>query len=87
MLQFIEAGRLSRFLFNKNRFTREKGIVKANAFIPPTNLMVSVYYTDDINETTIWNIGDKVLQAMREKGCGSLQSPWPSLRASASACR
>jgi hypothetical protein len=47
---------LARFVFWENHIRKDK-TVKSNAFLPPTNLRLSVFRHDDLSEEQLWEIG------------------------------
>ena len=57
---------LGRFLTQKNHFSRNRDEVKFNAFVPPSNLRLSVYRVEGLNLDKIWGIGQKVVDTIPE---------------------
>ena len=56
---------LSRFLISKKQFSKTKNLVKPSAFLPPKNLHLSVFRTENLPNKTIWEIGlHKVVNRM-----------------------
>ena len=55
--------RLSRFLFFRRWFAREKSRVKPDAFIPHPYIELSVACTEGLEENTIWEIGNATAAA------------------------
>ena len=51
---------LSRFIFSSSHFSRENLRVKHNAFMPATDGRTSVFRTIEMEQTTIWSIGEKI---------------------------
>jgi hypothetical protein len=43
----------------RNRFSVAKDKVNATAFLPPKNLLLSVFHTTDVTEQEVWAIGQK----------------------------
>src|SRR5262249_13310164 len=52
---------LARFLFQKSHFKRTENRATPEAFMPPTDLKLSVYLTTGVPETEIWSLGRAVL--------------------------
>jgi hypothetical protein len=50
--------RVSRFLFHKSRFSKEKKIVKANAFYDTKNPSISVCCSQQMSEPEIWGVAE-----------------------------
>ncbi|MBI2923280.1 MAG: hypothetical protein HYY18_19665 [Planctomycetes bacterium] len=59
----IESESLSRFLIHSNAFNFTGGFVKSRAFMPPTNLRLSVFRTQDWPEVRIWEAGQREVAA------------------------
>jgi len=53
--------RLSRFIRSKRHVAETKRLVKLNAFMPPSNKILSVFHTQRINEFQIWQLADEHL--------------------------
>jgi len=49
---------LSHYIYSRSQFSKTK--VKYSAFMPPGNKELSVFRIDGLNETQIWDIGDKI---------------------------
>ena len=50
---------ISRYLTSKRWYSSVNDIVKPQAFMPPPDLKFSVYRTNNLSESEIWNIGLK----------------------------
>lgn len=60
---------LTRFLLSRSLFSRAKGRVKHNAFMPPADLRLSVFRTYDLDEPDIWDLGQRCVATVQpEKG-------------------
>lgn len=58
---------LGRYLPEESYFSRRDNAVKPRAFMPPSDLKLSVFRTDGLSEEQIWEIGEKrVIQAMSQ---------------------
>ena len=53
--------RFTRYILNKNYFSREKREVKYAAFMPPRDLKLSVFRTSSIDDARIWDIGNNIV--------------------------
>src|SRR5438105_1760555 len=58
---------LARFLVSRNQYSVEQGRVKANAFVPPDSLRLSVFRTRDLPEGDIWELGRRHVAEPRGK--------------------
>ena len=59
---------LSRFLFSKTRYSREKMRVRHSAFMPePRSLETSVFRTTGLRPEQVWAIGSSVAQPVGHK--------------------
>ena len=58
---------LGRYLIFSNWFNPSRGKVKASAFLPPRDLKLSVFKIFNLSEDNIWEIGKKVIEALKEK--------------------
>lgn len=63
--EIVGRERISRLLFQKGQFSRQKNAVKARAFIPPEDRQLSVAYTEGLSEEQILEIAKRVLAGMR----------------------
>jgi len=50
---------IARYITSKSGYSRQKDIVKPQAFMPPPNLKLSVFRIDNLSEPEIWKIGIK----------------------------
>jgi hypothetical protein len=50
---------IARYLTSKRWYSREKNVVKPQAFMPPPDLRLSVFRIDNLLEPEIWKIGFK----------------------------
>ena len=50
---------LARFLTSRQHFSATKGIVKANGFMPPPELKLSVFQIHELSSTEVWQLGFK----------------------------
>lgn len=50
---------LARFLYSSGWCSRQKDMVKQAAFIPDRKKRLSVYRSDGMTKTELWNIGDR----------------------------
>jgi hypothetical protein len=50
---------IARFITSKRWYSREKNAVKPQAFMPPSDLKLSVFRIDNLSEPEIWEIGFK----------------------------
>jgi hypothetical protein len=58
---------LARFITSKRWYSREKNVVKPQAFMPPPDLRLSVFRIDNLSESEIWKIGfKKVISNMNQ---------------------
>ena len=58
---------LARFITSKRWYSREKNVVKPQAFMPPRDLKLSVFRIDNLSEPEIWKIGfKKVIDKMNQ---------------------
>ena len=58
---------IARYITNKRWYSREKNIVKPQAFMPPSDLRLSVFRIDNLSELEIWKIGfKKVIAKMNQ---------------------
>ena len=58
---------LGRYLTQKNHFSRRDNAVRTLAFMPPTNLRLSVFRKDGLSLEALWDIGQrKVINNMPE---------------------
>ncbi len=58
---------LARYLTQKNHFSRWDNTVRTSAFMPPTNLRLSVFRIDGLSLEALWDIGQrKVINNMPE---------------------
>lgn len=57
---------LGRFLTQKNHFSRQRNEVRFNAFIPPSDMQLSVYRIDGLKPDEMWDIGQNVVDKMPE---------------------
>lgn len=48
---------LTRYIFSKDHFSPQKGIVKYGAFLPDRNGETSVFRTSNLDDVTVWQIG------------------------------
>jgi len=59
---------LARYLTSSRWFSRENNRVKHHAFMPPSNMKLSVFRIDNLTESQIWKIGQKrVANRMRTR--------------------
>lgn len=52
---------LARFLLQKSHFKRSENRPTPEAFMPPTDLKLSVYVVTDLSDTAVWDLGRGVL--------------------------
>jgi hypothetical protein len=58
---------LARFITSKRWYSREKNVVKPQAFMPPSDFRLSVFRIDSLSESEIWKIGfKKVISKMNQ---------------------
>ncbi len=58
---------IARFITSKRWYSREKNVVKPQAFMPPSDLRLSVFRIDNLSEPEIWKIGfKKVIDKMNQ---------------------
>jgi len=58
---------IARYITSKNWYSRKKNIVKPQAFMPPPDLILSVFRIDNLSEPEIWKIGfEKVISKMNQ---------------------
>ena len=58
--------RVSRYLTDKEEYSRTRKIVRHSAFMPPTKIpRKSVYWTSSLPEAEIWSIGDEYVAPQR----------------------
>lgn len=58
---------IARYITSKSGYSRQKDIVKPQAFMPPPILKLSVFRIDNISEPEIWKIGiKKVINKMNK---------------------
>ena len=58
---------LARYITSKRWFSRQKEIVKPQAFMPPPNLKLSVFRIENLSDPEIWKIGVKqVIDKMKQ---------------------
>ena len=50
---------IARYITSKRWYSREKNVVKPQAFMPPSDLRLSVFRIDNLSEPEIWKIGFK----------------------------
>ena len=50
---------LGRYLTQKNHFSRRDNAVRTLAFMPPTNLRLSVFRIDGLKLDEVWEIGQR----------------------------
>lgn len=58
---------LGRYLTEHGHFARTKNEVKFKAFMPPTNLCLSVCRIEGLQIDEIWHEGQKVIRAMLQQ--------------------
>jgi hypothetical protein len=59
--------RISRFLFHKNTFSKEKKIVKPNAFYDTKNPSISVCCSQQMSEPEIWDTAERARTAASQR--------------------
>jgi len=58
---------IARYITSKSWYSRKKNIVKPQAFMPPPDLILSVFRIDNLSEPEIWKIGfKKVISKMNQ---------------------
>ncbi len=58
---------IARYITSKRWYSREKNVVKPQAFMPPPDLRLSVFRIDNLSEPEIWKIGlKKVIGKMNQ---------------------
>lgn len=58
---------IARYITSQRWYSRQKDIVKPQAFMPPPNLKLSVFRIDNLSEPEIWKIGiKKVINKMNK---------------------
>ena len=58
---------IARYITTKRWYSREKNVVKPQAFMPPPDLRLSVFRIDNLSEPEIWKIGfTKVIGKMNQ---------------------
>lgn len=65
--QIIPEERISRYVLDKNHYSKEKKCLRTAAFIPAKDGKKSVYRTDNCSEDEIWDIGEKYVAGLTEK--------------------
>jgi hypothetical protein len=50
---------IARYITSKRWYSREKNVVKPLAYMPPSDLRLSVFRIDNLSELEIWKIGFK----------------------------
>jgi len=55
---------LGRYLPESSYFSASKNSVRPKAFMPPTNLRLSVFRIEGLSLEKVWGIGQKVIEAM-----------------------
>lgn len=65
--QLTADSRITRFIVDKAHYAPTKGRVKYGAFLPPGNHRLSVYLSNDLDEETIWDIGDRFVASARNR--------------------
>lgn len=50
---------IARYITSKRWYSRGKNVVKPQAFMPPSDLRLSVFRIDNLTEPEIWKIGFK----------------------------
>lgn len=50
---------LARYLLSKKMYSRKNERVKPSAFMPPSNLRLSVFRTQNLTEKDIWKTGEE----------------------------
>lgn len=58
---------LTRYIFQKNQFKRDKNEVTAAAFLPDRSGETSVFRTRQLTDTRIWDIGVAHVEASRKE--------------------
>lgn len=58
---------ITRYVLNKRQFSVLNKRIKPAAFLPPPNLQMSVYRTEAIDESAIWDIGTKYVAEPQDK--------------------
>ena len=65
-LELLETDTMSRFLTSKkNHFSRAKNVVKPAAFLPPSDLQLSVFCTTAVPDHDLWRLGDEFVAKPR----------------------
>ena len=59
--------RLTRYVLDENFYRQSDGSVRHNAFMPPSNLRLSVYLSSGLREERIWELGDQNVAVPRNK--------------------
>jgi hypothetical protein len=58
---------IARYITSQRWYSRQKDIVKPQAFMPPPNLKLSVFRIDNLSEPEIWKIGiNKVINKINK---------------------
>ncbi len=68
---------IARFLTSKSHFSKQRCAVKPAAFLPPSNLRLSVFNVSDLDESDIWAIGREHVTGPRKRtlyGYGALKA-------------
>lgn len=70
--------KLTRFIRSKNNFSKKKNRVKPAAFMPIFNddsnrFETSSFFIDDLEETSIWDLGNKYIQDIQIKARGDFK--------------
>lgn len=50
---------LSRYLLSKTQFSQQNNRVKSSAFMPPSDLRLSVFRTQGLSDGEIWELGEE----------------------------
>ena len=58
---------LTRYVLDRTSYKPSEGRVRHNAFMPPSNLRLSVYRSSGLSEATIWELGNQNVAAPRGK--------------------
>ena len=58
---------LTRYVLDKNSYKPSEGRVRHSAFMPPSNLRLSVYRSSGQSEAMIWELGNQNVAAHRNK--------------------
>ena len=65
-MNFSGGEKLTRFIFSRRHFSKEKKIVKYAAFVPPPDSEdLSVFRISSLSDSDVWTIGQEYVQGER----------------------